>query len=89
MPAPAARRRIMAWALAGSRSVVLSCPVLRPMVRNRGPLESGGDPAAAEIGVQVGLKIVVAWPFMALAALLPQPHPEAILHLHVGYLHGE
>jgi hypothetical protein len=39
MPA-AARRRIMAWALAWGRGVLVSCPVVRPMVRNNSPFGS-------------------------------------------------
>ena len=39
------------------------------------PLGIGGDPAAVEIDVLVGLKIVVARRFMAPAALLAQSHP--------------
>jgi hypothetical protein len=45
------------------------------------PFGIGGDPAAIQIGVQIGFKIVVARHLVPLAALLPEPHPEpAILH---------
>jgi hypothetical protein len=40
MPAPAARRRITAWALVCGSGVLVSWPVVRPMVRNSGPLGS-------------------------------------------------
>ena len=62
----------------------------RPIVRNSGPFGSLGEPAAVDIGVQVGLKIVVAGHFVALAALLVQPHPQAaVLHVNVLDLHRE
>jgi len=44
MPAVAARRRIMAWALAWGREVRVSSLVPRPMVRNNGPLRSAAKP---------------------------------------------
>jgi len=42
------------------------------------PLRIGGDPAAVEIGLQVGLKIVVARHFVTLAAFLMKAHPPAL-----------
>ena len=39
------------------------------------PLGIIGQVSALYIGMQIGLKIVVAGHFMLLAALLPQPHP--------------
>ena len=54
------------------------------------PLRIAGEAAAVDIGVKVGLKIVVAGHFMALAALLVQANPQpAVLHVNVLDLHRE
>ena len=49
-----------------------------------------GEPAAVDIGMQVGFEIVMAGHLVALAALLVQPHPKApVLHVNVLDLHRE
>ena len=56
----------------------MNFPVVRPIVRNR--LGILGDPAAIEIGVQVGFKGVVARHFMALATFLAEAEPAVRTH---------
>ena len=64
--------------------------MLRPIVRNSGPLGIVTQAATVEIGNKVFFEVVVAGHLVPLAALLAQPHPEpAVLRADILDRHAE
>jgi hypothetical protein len=72
IPTAAARRPIIACALAWGGNVLVSRPCCTDR-REQRPLGVAGDPRAVKVGVQIAFEIVVTRHFVALAAPLAQP----------------